>query len=85
MKDRLALGVIEEAERTGKLKPGQTVVEATSGSSAATRNGGAQREIDRIAAQPSALAATATLLALRGFVVCARVQYQSFRRAQLFA
>ena len=31
VKDRLALGVIEEAERTGKLKPGQTVVEATSG------------------------------------------------------
>jgi cysteine synthase A len=31
VKDRLALGVIEEAERTGKLTPGQTVVEATSG------------------------------------------------------
>ncbi|MBV8889628.1 MAG: PLP-dependent cysteine synthase family protein [Alphaproteobacteria bacterium] len=31
VKDRLALGVIEEAERSGKLKPGQTVVEATSG------------------------------------------------------
>jgi cysteine synthase A len=31
VKDRLALGVIEEAERTGQLKPGQTVVEATSG------------------------------------------------------
>src|SRR6266480_1192244 len=31
VKDRLALGVIEEAERTGKLKPGQAVVEATSG------------------------------------------------------
>jgi cysteine synthase A len=29
--DRLAVGVIEDAERTGKLKPGQTVVEATSG------------------------------------------------------
>ena len=24
VKDRLALGVIEDAERTGKLKPGQT-------------------------------------------------------------
>src|SRR5215472_16464143 len=33
VKDRLALGVIEDAERTGKLKPGQTVVEATSGNS----------------------------------------------------
>jgi cysteine synthase A len=31
VKDRLALGVIEDAERTGKLSPGQTVVEATSG------------------------------------------------------
>ena len=31
VKDRLALGVIEEAERTGDLKPGQTVIEATSG------------------------------------------------------
>jgi len=31
VKDRLALGVIEEAERTGKLRPGQTVIEATSG------------------------------------------------------
>jgi len=31
VKDRLALGVIEEAERSGKLKPGQTVIEATSG------------------------------------------------------
>jgi len=31
VKDRLALGVIEEAEKSGKLKPGQTVIEATSG------------------------------------------------------
>ncbi|SHH94310.1 pyridoxal-phosphate dependent enzyme [Ferrimonas marina] len=31
VKDRLALGVIEDAERRGELKPGQTVVEATSG------------------------------------------------------
>ena len=31
VKDRLALGVIEDAEKKGKLKPGQTVVEATSG------------------------------------------------------
>src|SRR6516165_1755657 len=31
VKDRLALGVIEEAERSGRLKPGQTVIEATSG------------------------------------------------------
>jgi cysteine synthase len=31
VKDRLALGVIEAAEQSGELKPGQTVVEATSG------------------------------------------------------
>src|SRR3954451_6034782 len=31
VKDRLALGVIEDAEKRGTLKPGQTVVEATSG------------------------------------------------------
>jgi len=31
VKDRLALGVIEAAERSGALSPGQTVVEATSG------------------------------------------------------
>ena len=31
VKDRLAISIIEEAERSGALKPGQTVVEATSG------------------------------------------------------
>jgi cysteine synthase len=31
VKDRLALGVIEAAEQAGELKPGQTVIEATSG------------------------------------------------------
>ena len=31
VKDRLALGVIEDAERPAELKPGQTVIEATSG------------------------------------------------------
>jgi cysteine synthase A len=31
VKDRLALGVITEAEQSGALKPGQTVIEATSG------------------------------------------------------
>src|SRR5580765_4537628 len=30
-KDRLALGIIEAAEKSGELKPGQTVIEATSG------------------------------------------------------
>jgi cysteine synthase len=31
IKDRLALGIIQDAERSGALKPGQTVVEMTSG------------------------------------------------------
>jgi cysteine synthase A len=31
VKDRLALGVIEAAEKNGELKPGQTIIEATSG------------------------------------------------------
>ncbi|MFV0361413.1 cysteine synthase A [Tropicimonas sp.] len=31
VKDRLAISIVEEAERSGALKPGQTVIEATSG------------------------------------------------------
>jgi cysteine synthase A len=31
VKDRLALGIIEAAERSGELRPGQTIIEATSG------------------------------------------------------
>ena len=31
VKDRLAFAIIDDAERSGALKPGQTVVEATSG------------------------------------------------------
>jgi cysteine synthase A len=31
IKDRMALAMIEDAERSGELKPGQTIVEATSG------------------------------------------------------
>lgn len=31
IKDRIALNIIEEAERSGRLKPGGTIVEATSG------------------------------------------------------
>src|SRR5437879_7065342 len=31
VKDRLAIAIIEDAEQRGTLKPGQTVVEATSG------------------------------------------------------
>ena len=31
VKDRLAIAIIEDAERSGTLRPGQTVIEATSG------------------------------------------------------
>jgi cysteine synthase len=31
VKDRLALGIVEDAEKSGALKPGQTVIEASSG------------------------------------------------------
>ena len=31
MKDRLALAIIEDAESKGLLKPGDTIIEATSG------------------------------------------------------
>ena len=31
VKDRLAIAIIEDAERRGTIKPGQTVIEATSG------------------------------------------------------
>src|SRR4051812_2713984 len=31
IKDRAALGIIEEAERSGKLRPGGTILEATAG------------------------------------------------------
>ena len=31
VKDRLALAIVLDAERSGALKPGQTIVEATSG------------------------------------------------------
>jgi cysteine synthase A len=31
VKDRLAIGIIEHAERNGLIQPGQTVIEATSG------------------------------------------------------
>ena len=66
VKDRLALGVIEAAEQSGELKPGQTVIEATSGNtgiglamvcaaeglSAGRHHGGA---VQRRAAQADAL------------------------------
>jgi cysteine synthase A len=34
VKDRMAIGCIEDAERSGALKPGQTVIEASSGNTA---------------------------------------------------
>ena len=38
VKDRLALSIIETAEKDGSLKPGQTVVEATSGNTGIGRS-----------------------------------------------
>jgi cystathionine beta-synthase len=35
MKDRIAINIIDEAERDGRLKPGGTIVEATSGNTGA--------------------------------------------------
>ena len=34
LKDRIALAMVDEAERTGKIKPGDTLIEATSGNTA---------------------------------------------------
>ena len=65
VKDRLAFGLLEAAEQSGRLKPGQTVIEATSGNtgiglamvcaqrlSACHRHG---RELQRRRAQAHAL------------------------------
>jgi cysteine synthase A len=45
VKDRLALSVIETAEKNGTLRPGQTVIEATSGNTGIRRHNG--RELQR--------------------------------------
>ena len=45
VKDRLALAIIEAAEKDGTLKPGQTVVEATSGNTGIGRLIKREREI----------------------------------------
>ena len=48
VKDRLALNIIEESERSGALKPGQTIVEATSGTRASGLPWSAHRRAIRL-------------------------------------
>jgi len=47
VKDRLALGVIEAAEKSGELKPGETVIEATSGNTGIGQRWFARQKVTR--------------------------------------
>ena len=56
VKDRLALGVIEAAEKSGELKPGGTIVEATSGNTGiALAMVGAARGYDVVLTMPETM------------------------------
>ena len=55
VKDRLALGIILDAEKRGVLKPGQTVIEATSGNTGIAMVGGVSLIFELLCHEPAML------------------------------